>query len=186
MGAPAPHWRSRSVPQHGWEGVIAVAFASAFARIALLVSVLIATLLLNAAPAAAVTSGSQADRVLDVAVHQLGDPWKHFAKGPNRFDCVGFVFFSYNQNGLKDKIGGYRGVKSYFSWFKSRGLVTNDMSKAQPGDLIVWGNYKHIGIYMGNGMAVSALINPYGVSKHKVKGYIGMGVKGFLRVSIDR
>ena len=163
-----------------------MSFASAFARFALLASVLVGALVVNAAPVAASSTGSQADRVLDVAMHQLGDPWKHYAKGPNRFDCVGFVWFAYNQNGLKDKIGGYRGVKSYFSWFKSRGLVTTDMSKARPGDLIVWGRYEHIGMYLGNGMAVSALINPYGVSKHKVKGYIGMGVKGFLRVNIDR
>ena len=163
-----------------------MAFASAFARFALLASILAAMLALNTAPVAAAATGSQADRVLDVALHQLGDPWKHFAKGPNRFDCVGFVFFAYNQNGLKERIGGYRGVKSYFSWFKSRGLVTGDMSKAQRGDLIVWGNFKHVGIYLGNGMAVSALVNPYGVSKHKVKGYIGMGVKGYLRVNIDR
>jgi peptidoglycan DL-endopeptidase CwlO len=163
-----------------------VSFASALARFALLAGVLIGALVMNAAPAAAATTGSQANRVLDVALHQMGDPWKHFAKGPNRFDCVGFVWFAYNENGMKDKIGGYRGVKSYFSWFRSRGLVTQDMSKAQPGDLIVWGRYEHVGIYLGNGMAVSALVNPYGVSKHKVKGYIGMGVKGFLRVNIDR
>ena len=163
-----------------------MAFASALARFALLASILVAALVLNTAPVAAANTGSQADRVLNVANNQLGDPWKHFAKGPNRFDCVGFVWFVYNENGLKDKIGGYRGVKSYFSWFKARGLVTQDMSNAQRGDLIVWGNFKHIGIYLGDGMAVSALVNPYGVSKHKVKGYIGMGVKGFLRVNIDR
>jgi cell wall-associated NlpC family hydrolase len=164
-----------------------VAFASALARVSLLASILVAALVLNTAPvAAATTSGSQADRVVSVALKQLGDPWRHYAKGPDRFDCVGFVFFSYNENGLKERIGGYRGVKSYFSWFKSRGLVTSDMSKAQRGDLIVWGHYKHIGIYLGDGVAVSALVNPYGVSKHKVKGYIGMGVKGFLRVNVDR
>jgi cell wall-associated NlpC family hydrolase len=161
-----------------------VAFASALARFALLASILVAALVLNTAPVAA--AGSQADRVLNVALNQLGDPWKHYAKGPDKFDCVGFVFFSYNQNGLKERIGGYRSVKGYFSWFKSRGLVTSDMSKARPGDLIVWGRYQHIGMYLGNGIAVSALVNPYGVSKHKVTGYIGMGVKGFLRVNIDR
>ena len=164
-----------------------MAFASALARFALLASVLVAALVLNTAPvAAATTSGAHADRVINVALNQLGDPWKHYARGPHRFDCVGFVFFSYDQNGLKERIGGYRSVKGYFSWFKSRGLVTSDMCKAQRGDLIVWGNFKHVGLYLGDGMAVSALVNPYGVSKHKVKGYIGMGVKGFLRVNIDR
>ena len=162
-----------------------MAFASAFARFALLVAVLVGALVINAAPVAA-AGGTEAARVLNVGLNQLGDPWRHYAKGPDKFDCVGFVWFAFNQNGLKERIGGYRGVKSYFSWFKSRGLVTTDMSKARPGDLIVWGRYKHIGIYLGNGIAVSALVNPYGVSKHKVKGYIGMGVKGFLRVNLER
>lgn len=165
-----------------------MAFASALARFVLLASVLVAALVINTAPVAAAetASGSQADRVIKVALNQLGDPYRHYAKGPNRFDCVGLVFFAYNEIGLKERIGGYRSPKGYFSWFKSRGLVTQDMSKARPGDLIIWGNYKHAGLYLGNGMAVSALVNPYGVSKHKVKGYIGMGVKGFLRVNIDR
>jgi cell wall-associated NlpC family hydrolase len=165
-----------------------VAFASALARFVVLASVLVAALVLNTLPVAAAetASASQADKVVNVALNQLGDPWKHYARGPHRFDCVGLVFFAYDQNGLKDRIGGYRSPKGYFSWFKSRGLVTQDMSKAQRGDLIIWGHYKHAGIYLGDGMAVSALVNPYGVSKHKVKGYIGMGVKGFLRVNIDR
>jgi cell wall-associated NlpC family hydrolase len=162
-----------------------VAFASAFARLAVLACVIVAALVFNVAPTAA-ASTSDADRVISTGLHKLGDPWKHYAKGPNKFDCVGFVWFVYAENGLKDRIGGYRGVKSYYSWFKARGRVTTDMSKARPGDLIVWGRYEHIGMYLGSGMAVSALINPYGVSKHKVTGYIGMKVRGFLQVSIDR
>jgi cell wall-associated NlpC family hydrolase len=162
-----------------------VAFVIAAARFALLASILSALLVLNAAPVAA-DGATQFQRVEQTALNKLKDPWKHFAKGPDKFDCVGFVWFAYNQNGLKDKIGGYRGVGGYYNYFHSRGLVTRDMSKARPGDLIIWGNNVHVGIYLGNGMAVSALINPYGVSKHKVYGYLGLHVKGFLQVSIDR
>jgi hypothetical protein len=35
-------------------------------------------------------------------------------------------------------------------------------------------------------MAVSALVNPYGVSVHPVKGYIGMKVKAYLHVDLER
>jgi peptidoglycan DL-endopeptidase CwlO len=162
-----------------------VAPASAFARFALLAAVLVTALIMNTAPVAAAGS-TQAESVIRVGLNQLNDPWKHYAKGPDKFDCVGFVWYAFNQNGLKNKIGGYRSPKGYFNWFKERGRVTTEMSKAKPGDLIVWGRYEHVGIYLGNGRAVSALINPYGVSRHDVKGYLGMRVKGFLRVNFDR
>lgn len=141
-------------------------------------------LITTAAPAAA--EGTELSRVVTVAKAQLRDPWKHFAKGPDKFDCVGFVWFAFNQNGLKDRIGGYRGVGGYFKWFKMRGLVTTDASKARPGDLIVWGRNTHIGIFLGDGMAISALINPYGVAIHRVTGYIPIRVKAYLRVSLER
>lgn len=157
---------------------------SALARLALLVSIVAGLIVTTAAPVAA--EGTQLTRIVGVAKAQLHDPWKHFAKGPDKFDCVGFVWFAYNQNGLKDKIGGYRGVGGYFKWFKDRGLLTTDMTKARPGDLIVWGRNEHIGMYLGDGMAISALINPYGVSIHKVKGYIPMRVKAFLHTDIER
>ena len=56
----------------------------------------------------------------------------------------------------------------------------------QPGDLIVWGANKHIGIYLGGGMAISTLINPHGVSIHPVLGYLGMPVKAYLHVQLTR
>jgi cell wall-associated NlpC family hydrolase len=160
-----------------------VAF-SALARFVLLASIVAGLIVTTAAPVAA--EGTELSRIVDVAKAQIHDPWKHFAKGPDKFDCVGYVWFVYNQNGLKDKIGGYRGVGGYFKWFKDRGLVTTDMTKANPGDLIVWGRNEHIGMYLGDGMAISALINPYGVSIHKVVGYIHMRVKGFLHTDIQR
>jgi cell wall-associated NlpC family hydrolase len=162
-----------------------VASASAVARFALLASILVGLLVVNAAPVAA-SDLSQADRVVGTALRQRGDPYRHYAKGPDRFDCVGLVIFAFNQNGLKDKIGGYRSPGGYYNWFRDRGLVTRDMSRARPGDLIIWGSNQHAGIYLGDGMAVSALINPYGVSKHRVYGYLGLKVKGFLRVNISR
>lgn len=162
-----------------------MAYARTVARFALLASILIGLLVANAAPVAA--RETQLSKILGTAKAQLGDPWKHYAKGPNRFDCVGFVWFTYNQQGLKDLIGGYRGVGAYYSWFQERGLVTTDASKARPGDLIVWGRNKHLGIYLGPDQAISALVNPYGVSIHPIrKSWIGMGVKGYLRVDIER
>ena len=156
-------------------------------KFALLTSIIGGLVIAGAVPVAAAEPPTQLQSVLSVAHNQKGDPWKHYAKGPDKFDCVGFVWYAYNQNGLKEKIGGYRGVGAYFKWFKQRGLVFTDASKAKPGDLIVWGRNTHIGIYLGPDQAISALVNPYGVSVHPIrKSWIGMKVKGYLRVDIER
>jgi cell wall-associated NlpC family hydrolase len=160
-----------------------VSFARAAARLVLLASIMAGLLIGAAAPVAADETAptTELQQVLNTAKDHLGARWVHYAKGPKVFDCVGFVFYAYDQNGLKDLIGGYRGVKAYFKWFQSRGLASK--SAPQPGDLIVWGKYKHIGIYIGPDVAISALINPYGVSIHPIrKSWIGMAVKAYLHV----
>lgn len=162
-----------------------MAFARAVARFALLAGILAGLLVASAAPVAA--EQTELNQIVTTAKEQVGDPWKHYAKGPDKFDCVGFVFFAYNEHGLKLRIGGYRGVGAYYNWFRERGLVTTDASKARPGDLIVWGKNQHVGIYLGPDRAISALVNPYGVSVHPIrKSWIGVGVKGYLRVDIER
>lgn len=122
--------------------------------------------------------------VFQVAHSKIGDRWVHFAKGPDKFDCVGFVWYAFNQNDLQSHIGGYRGVKGYYDWFKARGLVAT--SNPQPGDLIIWGNFTHLGIYIGDGQAISALINPWGVKVHPVSGWIPMRVKAYLHTQLTQ
>lgn len=160
-------------------------FAHLATRMSLPVALMLGVALVTAGPVAAgANETTQFEQVAQVAKSKLGAPWVHYAKGPARFDCVGFVWYAFNQNGLKDMIGGYRGVKGYFNWFKNRGLAST--SNPKPGDLIIWGDFKHAGIYLGDGMAISSLINPYGVTVHKVTGYIKMKVKAYLHVDIER
>ena len=94
------------------------------------------------------------------------------------------MWYVYAQNGLKDKIGGYRGVKAYYNWFKKRGKVSKTNPK--PGDLIIWGNFQHVGMYVGNGKAISTLVKPWGVKIHPVKGWLNTPFKYYLHVSIHR
>src|SRR3712207_5139926 len=134
------------------------------------------TFVLSVSPAAAGPTLSQAERVVNIAKNQVGDRYLFAANGPDRFDCSGLIFFSYKQTGMLDRIGGKRRTAAgFYDWFRARGLANKTVGK--PGDLIVWGRNKHIGIYLGNGMAVSTLVNPYGVKVHPVTGYIGMSVK---------
>jgi len=160
-----------------------VARARAVARILLPLAIVIGVLMTNVAPAAASTSpNDDFSKVFGLAKTKIGDPWVHYAKGPNRFDCVGFVWYIYHEYDLQSHIGGYRGVKSYYNWFRSRGLVSK--SNPQVGDLIIWGRVKHIGMYIGDGKAISALVKPYNVKIHPVKGWLNVGFKYYLHTHL--
>ncbi len=117
-------------------------------------------------------ANSQADNVVEAALAYLGAPYVWGAEGPNTFDCSGLVYRVYVQAGLLRKIGGSRmRAATYYSWFRKRGLVSR--GNPQVGDLIWWtknGRIVHTGLYSGGGQTISALINPWGVSRTSVTG----------------
>jgi hypothetical protein len=132
--------------------------AAAFA--ALLSVFLVAT----GAPTPAQAS-TGADSVIALAKTKLGDPWVHTAVGPNRFDCSGLVYYVFRKTGNLSRIGGRRmSGYGYYSYFRHRGLASR--TGGRPGDLVVWGGGSHIGIYLGNGKAISTLTR--GVTIHGV------------------
>jgi cell wall-associated NlpC family hydrolase len=150
-----------------------------------LIAIVIAALIQVSAPAvAAVTPQTEYDMVYATIHSKLGDQWKERATGPRLFDCSGLVWYGFHQNSLQDRIGGYRSVAGYFNWFKQRGLVSRTDPKL--GDLVVWGNNQHIGLYIGNGMAISTLVTRRGVSINPVKGYLGIRFKAYLHTQITR
>ena len=134
------------------------------------------------APAVEAGSGTEAQRVVKTAAGYIGGKWVYGATGPTNFDCSGLVFRVFKDNGLLDRIGGSRrSVKGFYSWFKQRGRVSRSNPKV--GDLIVWGDFKHIGIYIGDGMAISTLTS--GVKRHRVKG-LTIPFKAYLHVNLTR
>src|SRR4051794_24892588 len=44
--------------------------------------------------------------VVQIAYAHIGDRFKIGASGPTRFDCSGFVWFTFKSAGLADRIGG--------------------------------------------------------------------------------
>ena len=135
--------------------------------------------------AAPVAAASEADTVRRIARAQIGDAFRMGAEGPSRFDCSGLVYYVFNRAGLVDRIGGRRmTARGYLEWFRARGAVTT--SNPRPGDLVVWERAEHMGIYLGDGKAISALVNPYGVTVHPVKGYVNKRFKAYLRVDLNR
>ena len=156
------------------------AFVFRFALFALLGALILSVV----APVAAAAPTTEYEKVFATAKAQLGDKWEYRARGPNRFDCSGLMFYAFDQNGLKLKIGGYRSVGGYYRWFKEQGKVSK--TNPQLGDLIVWGDNQHIGMYIGDGMAISTLTTRHGVSIHPVFGYLGIKFKAYLHVDITR
>jgi hypothetical protein len=110
---------------------------------------------------------NQRARIVRIAESYLGAQYRFGAEGTQYVDCSGLVWRIYKQAGLEAKIGGARmGARSYYYWFKRRGLASRTNPK--PGDLVIWHRGKHIGIYVGNGYAISALNERLDVRKHKV------------------
>ena len=79
--------------------------------------------------------------------------------------------------------GNYRSARSLYDWFRSHGKASRTNPK--PGDLVIWGNGSHVGIYIGNGQAISTLTS--GVRVHGVfavtasfTAYLHTGMSGKL------
>jgi hypothetical protein len=156
-------------------------------RLALPVLLAVAMLVVAAADARP-TTANQPKTVVDFARAQLGKPYEYGAIGLARYDCSGLVYRAFREAGLLELIGGGRkSARNYFQWFRDRGLVTD---QPRPGDLVAWGSpVGHVGIYTGTGdggrhRAISALVNPWGVSDHRVDG-INLPFRAFLRVNYD-
>jgi cell wall-associated NlpC family hydrolase len=154
-------------------------------RLALVVAtfaIAAATIVPAAAPAPVQASGTQADALIGFARNQLGKPYRYGAIGLRRYDCSGLVYRTFYEKNLLTKIGGGRKTAyGYYKWFKERGLASR--YNGRRGDLVVWGSGAHIGIYLGSGMAISALTN--GVRKHSIYA-LTHRFTAFLHVNISR
>jgi cell wall-associated NlpC family hydrolase len=137
----------------------------------------IAAVLALAAPAGALDpapvpvpqpgSGSRAliDRVIAIATAQVGDPWVHAQRGPDAFDCSGLVYYAFSEASALRVIGGrYRTAGALLARYTARGRA--DREHPRRGDLVIWGGGSHVGIYVGKGRAVSALVT--GVEVHTI------------------
>ena len=127
---------------------------------------IVLTGLAPAAPAAAATPTTEAQQIIQIARSKIGDPWHYGASGPSAFDCSGLVIYAFKAAGDGAAIGNgnYRSALSLYNWFRSRGLASR--TNPHPGDLVIWGGGSHVGIYIGNGMAISTLSS--GVAIHGV------------------
>ncbi len=101
------------------------------------------------------TGNSSADRVIEVAKQYLGKPYILGAKGPNAFDCSGFVYYVLNQSGYSI------GYMTSAAWAQSGYQTIEGMDNLIKGDIICFKG--HVGIYMGNGIMIDSVPSENGV-----------------------
>jgi NlpC/P60 family/Bacterial SH3 domain len=156
--------------------------ARAFIPVALAGAVLF-TLAPSTPTAAATPKTTEAAQIISIAKSKLGDHWRYGASGPNAFDCSGLVMYAFRKAGDYSviKSGRLRSARALYRWFMAHGLASTSNPKI--GDLVVWGGGSHIGIYIGNGKAISTLTN--GVRIHgvhavraKFTAYLHTGMSG--------
>ena len=140
--------------------------ARAFIPAALAASILVGTVPASPVEAAGPRPGSEAAQIIRIAKAQVGDRYRYGAMGPSAFDCSGLVLYAYKAAGDYRVVGSgrYRSARSLYYYFKRHGKASR--TGGQPGDIVVWGGGTHVGIYLGNGYAVSALTR--GVRVHRV------------------
>ena len=109
----------------------------------------------NAAPSGGLSSGSggatvsgSASALISIASSKIGSPYVWGSKGPNSFDCSGFVYWCLNQAGVGTSYMTSSGWRSP-GRFKKVGA-----SELQEGDIVVVRG--HVGIYAGGGSVIDA------------------------------
>ena len=92
--------------------------------------------------------------LIRIARSKLGCPYIRGAKGPNSFDCSGFVYWCLNKAGVQQSY-----MTSYMWRTTSRYPRIGSLSSVKAGDIIVYkmGAYSgHVAIAVGNGMMIDA------------------------------
>lgn len=107
-------------------------------------------------PPAAATTSTLADRIIADAMRHLDAPYVWGSSGPWTFDCAGLIYRVFTDNGLGALIDHAHSGYELYAIFRDRGLASR--TGAEPGDLVVYGNGAHVGIYLGDDRVISALV----------------------------
>lgn len=95
------------------------------------------------------TVSGSVQALINVAKSKVGSPYVWGSKGPNSFDCSGFIYWSLNQVGVRQSYltsSGWRSIGKY--------KKISNYDDIQPGDIIV--EKGHMGIAAENGTVIDA------------------------------
>ena len=101
------------------------------------------------------TNKKGVEKLIAIAESCIGCPYSGGAKGPNRFDCSGFVYYCMKKAGFS---GGYLTSRAWRTTSRYKRITS--MGSIQRGDILVFkGNSMatgHVGIYLGGGRMIDA------------------------------
>ena len=118
---------------------------------------------LVSASASAPTTIEAALRVIALARTHLGARYAHGATGPRAFDCSGLVYRVFEDAGLGRKIDYLRSAAGLYAHF--RALHMTSTRNPQLGDLVIFGGGSHVGIYVGSGRVIHAMISGVAITR---------------------
>ena len=87
-------------------------------------------------------SSVSAEKVLQVASQYVGTPYIFGGSNPRGFDCSGYVMFVFAQFGVELR---------HSVTAQSRVGIIVSPEDARPGDVVIFNDHSHNGIYAGNG-----------------------------------
>ncbi|OFW55455.1 MAG: hypothetical protein A2W01_05505 [Candidatus Solincola sediminis] len=88
-----------------------------------------------------------APTVVQIAYQQIGKPYQYAGSGPNVFDCSGLVMYCYAKVGIS---------LPHSSYMQARCGVQVSYEQLEPGDLVFFHGYGHVGMYVGGGQYIHA------------------------------
>jgi cell wall-associated NlpC family hydrolase len=102
----------------------------------------------QAVPSGVVAPSGAAQKAVDTALAQVGDPYVWGAGGPDAFDCSGLTQYAFSAAGVS---------LPHSSSSQSRMGTPVSRDQLQPGDLVFfYSPVSHVGMYIGNGQMVHA------------------------------
>jgi peptidoglycan DL-endopeptidase CwlO len=87
------------------------------------------------------------EQVLQVAAKYVGTPYVFGGSNPRGFDCSGLILFVYAQFGI---------ALPHSVTAQARSGIIVSPADAMPGDLVIYNDHGHSGIYAGNGQMYHA------------------------------
>jgi cell wall-associated NlpC family hydrolase len=115
------------------------------------------------------------------AISKLGDAYVWGAAGPDSFDCSGLTMMSWAQAGVR--------LEHYTGDQMLEGTPVADIGTASPGDLVLipgtdgtLANPGHVGLYIGDGLVLSATDPAQGVIVQTWANFTAGGLSGIRHV----
>lgn len=93
------------------------------------------------------TTDAQARAALNFACAQIGKPYRWGGSGPGSYDCSGLSMAAYAKAGIS---------LPHNAAMQAQEGTSVSQSNLQPGDLLFFNGYNHMGIYVGKGLMVHA------------------------------